>query len=96
MMKTNVKFDKIKEDKDFGLMFGCFCGNNENIIDAVISLLGVSIKGQRITTFDKDGDIIYIGFGNYPGREKLYKCILYKNEFVISHVLREFIYMEEP
>lgn len=93
MKKTRVEFSSIKDDKDMGLMFGCYCGDNLDMIDAVVSLLNVSIQGKFVRTIDIDEDnIVYVGFGD---RSNLSKSILYNKDFVIYHFLREFIRMEE-
>jgi hypothetical protein len=93
MKQTYITFDSIKLCEESGLMFGCYCGSNEQMKDAVISLLGVSIMGQYITTLEHDIDgILYVGFGD---DSKVSKNILYKQDFIIFHEKRNFIRMEE-
>lgn len=94
MKKTYITFDSIKEDKELGLMVGAYCKSNQQFMDAVVSLLNVSIKGQRVVTFDRDEDnIIWIGFGEE--NSGLLKHILFDKPFIIYHEGREFIRMEE-
>lgn len=89
MSITYITFDSIKRDKELGLMFGCYCGNNEQMKDAVISLLNVSILGKRITKFDFDNEILYIGFEDICP-DSIAKSFLYNKEFVVFHNNREF------
>jgi len=87
MKKTIIKFDYIEEDKELKLLFGCYANDNQTI-DAIVSLIGFSIQGKRITTLKKDEDIVYIGFGD---NSKVSKQILYNKEFIIIHYSRTLI-----
>ena len=89
MSRTYITFDLIKQDKELGLMFGCYCGDNEQMKDAVISLLNVSILGKRITKFEFDNEILYIGFEDIAS-DSIAKNILYNKEFIVFHNNREF------
>ena len=87
--KTYVVFDSIKQDPDLGLMFGCYCKNSQ-MEDAVISLLGVSILGKRITKFTSENEIMYIGFEDRCP-DSIAKRILKDKSFIIFHKDRDFV-----